>query len=125
MSSSFDFDAPDRFTAGTVGPAGQRIFYLQVAGDGLVVSLRLEKQQGAALADYLAGILEDLPAVAPTEVPTDLDLVEPVVAEWVVGSLGVAWEETTDRVMLVAEELVVVADGEDDDEEPDDDVDDE
>ena len=47
-----------------------------------VASLRLEKQQVAALAEYLGGLLADLPAPAG-ELPTDLSLIEPVVAEWV------------------------------------------
>ena len=104
MSSSFEMH-PDRFVAGTVGPAGDRVFYLQATEDVNVVSLRLEKQQVAALAEYLAGILADLPA--PEElVVSDADLVEPVIAEWVVGSLAVAYEESEDRVLIVAEELV-------------------
>jgi uncharacterized repeat protein (TIGR03847 family) len=120
--NSFDLEALDHFTAGTVGDPGQRVFYLQARGEGVVVSLRCEKQQVAALADYLAGILDDLPTVEPHDVPTDLDLIEPVVAEWIVGSLGVAWDETADRVVLVAEEVVVSESGDDED---DDDVDDE
>lgn len=102
--SSFELH-PDRFVAGTVGPAGARIFYLQAAAGDDVVSLRLEKQQVAALAEYLAGILADLPA--PDElVVADADLVEPVISEWVVGSLAVAYDEASDRVLIVAEELL-------------------
>jgi uncharacterized repeat protein (TIGR03847 family) len=120
VSASFDLPAPDFFTAGTVGPPGHRVFYLQARGDGLVVSLRLEKQQVAALADYLAGMLDDLPAFDDDDVPTDLDLVEPVVAEWVVGQLGVAWDEQADRVVLVAEEAVPES-GDDENENDEDD----
>ena len=61
MSTSFDFDEPDHFTVGTVGEPGHRIFFLQAAQSGSVATLRLEKQQVAALAEYLAGILADLP----------------------------------------------------------------
>jgi len=105
VSTSFQFDAPDRFTAGTVGEPGHRVFYLQAAEHGEVATLRLEKQQVAALAEYLAGILADLPDAQ--DEPDDVDLVEPVVAEWVVGSLAVAYEEAADRILLVAEELLV------------------
>lgn len=105
MTSSFDFDAPDHVTAGAVGPPGQRVFYLQARQQGEVVSLRLEKQQVAALCEYLAGILNDL-ATVTEDVPTDLDLIEPVVAEWVTGALAVAYEEADDRILLVAEEFV-------------------
>lgn len=103
MSSSFDLH-PDRFTAGAIGPPGQRVFYLQAVDGDRVVTLRLEKQQVAALAEYLAGILTDLPP-AGGSVPAP-ELVEPVLEEWVVGSLGIAYEETDDRILVVAEELL-------------------
>ncbi|MGH3849761.1 MAG: DUF3090 family protein, partial [Pseudonocardiaceae bacterium] len=57
MSSSFDLDEVDHFTAGTVGPPGQRVFFLQIGGQGILVSLRLEKSQVAALATYLSAML--------------------------------------------------------------------
>jgi len=123
VTSSFDFDAPDHVTAGAVGPPGQRVFYLQARQDGEVVSLRLEKQQVAALCEYLAGILNDLATVTDT-VPTDLALIEPVVAEWVTGALAVAYEEADDRILLVAEEFIPEAESDDDDDDPDDEDDD-
>ncbi len=104
--ASFEVADPMVFTTGTVGPPGQRVFYLQAQGDGIVVTLKAEKQQVGALADYLAGLLADLPTVEHDAVPTLLDLVEPVVPEWVVGTLGVAWDDTNDRMVLVAEELL-------------------
>jgi uncharacterized repeat protein (TIGR03847 family) len=116
VSTAFDFAEPDHVTAGAVGPPGQRVFYLQARQAGEVVSLRLEKQQVAALCDYLAGILADLAPVTE-ELPTELDLIEPVLAEWVVGALAVAYEEADDRIVLVAEELVPEADDEDDEDE--------
>jgi uncharacterized repeat protein (TIGR03847 family) len=120
MSSSFELPDVDRFTAGTVGPPGQRVFYLQGVAGAQVVTLRLEKVQVAALAEYLADLLSDLPAPRPEEVPDDLELVEPVVAEWVVGSLGVAVDERNDRLVLQAEEAVAADEdesGDDDDDE--------
>jgi uncharacterized repeat protein (TIGR03847 family) len=104
--ASFDVSQPIVFTAGTVGPPGKRVFYLQAQGDGLVVTLKCEKGQVGALADYLAGLLADLPTVEEGSVPTLLDLVEPVVPEWSVGTLAVAWDDTNDRMVLVAEELL-------------------
>ena len=104
MSESFDITDVDHLTAGTVGEPGKRVFYLQAASGGQVVSLRLEKSQVAALSAYLSTMLADLPP--PGDLPVDMALVEPVVAEWVVGSLGVSYDEEADRVVLVAEELV-------------------
>ena len=105
MSSSFEIPDVDHLTAGAIGPPGQRIFYLQAGQGSQVVSLRLEKSQVAALVAYLAGMLADMPP--PGDVPsTGMDLIEPVVAEWVVASLGVTYDEEADRVVIMAEELV-------------------
>ncbi|MDP8936852.1 MAG: DUF3090 domain-containing protein [Actinomycetota bacterium] len=104
MSESFDITDVDHLTTGTVGEPGKRVFYLQVGSGGQVVSLRLEKTQVAALSAYLTAMLADLPP--PGDLTADMGLVEPVVAEWVVGSLGVSYDEDADRIVLVAEELV-------------------
>ncbi len=108
MAQSFEITDPMVFTAGTVGEPGHRVFYLQARDEGVVVTLRCEKQQVGALADYLEGLLADLPTPDASQVPTLLDLVEPVVEEWSVGTLAVAWDESADRMVLVAEELVIV-----------------
>ena len=105
-NASFELDAPVVFTAGTIGEPGHRVFYLQAQGDGVVVSFKLEKQQVGALAEYLSGLLADLPTVDEANVPTLLDLVDPIVSEWTVGTLAVAWDEVNDRMVLVAEELL-------------------
>ena len=105
MSSSFDFPDPDLFTAGAVGEPGHRVFFLQARQGGAVASLQLEKQQVAALGEYLAGILADLPDAE--DVPEHADLLEPAIEEWVVRHLAVAYEEADDRILLVAEELGV------------------
>ena len=54
LDRSFDLPDVDSFTAGTVGPAGQRTFFLQAVAGPQIVTLKVEKQQVAALADYLA-----------------------------------------------------------------------
>ena len=104
--SDFDLLEPDRFTAGAVGQPGFRVFFLQAVEGTQVVSLRLEKQQVGALGQYLQGVLSDLPVVPPEALPTALDLVEPVVAEWIVGTLAVAYDGAEDRVVLQADEMV-------------------
>jgi uncharacterized repeat protein (TIGR03847 family) len=116
MAASFDFEAPDFFTTGTVGVPGRRTFYLQAREAGSVVTLKLEKEQIRALAEYLAKLLNGLPK--PGALPSDMALLEPVSEAWVVGSLGVAYDETIDRILIVAEELS--EEGDDDEEEDDD-----
>ena len=47
MAPSFDFEAPDFFTTGTVGVPGRRTFYLQAREAGSVVTLKLERSRYA------------------------------------------------------------------------------
>lgn len=104
MSESFELDQPNLFTAGAVGQPGKRTFFLQAAEPGQVVSVKCEKEQVGVLAEYLGQVLEDLPAVTEP-VSGELDLVEPAVPEWVAGTMGVAYDESSDRVVLLIEEL--------------------
>lgn len=108
MSESMSFEMTDvtRFTTGTVGPKGQRTFYLQVANSEQNLSLKLEKQQVHALAEYLDTMMVDLPSPLPEEMPIDLELADPVIAEWIVASMGVAYSESQAAIILWAEELV-------------------
>ena len=124
MSSSFDLPSVDRITVGTVGEPGQRTFFLQAREDSLVVSLKVEKGQVAALAERLGHLLRENPASSPIPEPAELDLEEPTLAEFVVGSLGLSFSTDDDRVVIVCEELVPAEPDEDDD-ELDDDADDE
>ena len=105
LDRSFDLPDVDSFTAGTVGPAGQRTFFLQAVAGPQIVTLKVEKQQVAALADYLADMLEDLPEPSITSMPGDLGLATPIDPEWSVASMGVAYVESRDRVALWAEQL--------------------
>src|SRR4051812_21928083 len=99
--SSFDLPSPDVFTAGTVGEPGARVFYLQVRDDQLVISIRCEKQQVAALADYFDGLLDDLEPAPFATVAGDLQF-QPAAQElWTVGPIGVAYDEPADRIVVV------------------------
>jgi uncharacterized repeat protein (TIGR03847 family) len=102
MSESFEMLAPDYFTTGAVGPPGQRVFYLQGREARRVVTLKVEKEQISALADYVAGLLAKLPEAGT--VSTDLPLLEPVEPAWAVGALGLGYDESSDRLVVVANE---------------------
>lgn len=107
MNPSFDLPNPDVFTAGAIGEPGKRVFYLQVRDDALTVTLKCEKQQVAALAEYFDGLLDDLEP-APYGIATgNLSLLEPANPIWTVGSIGVAYDESADRIVVVLEELQV------------------
>jgi len=114
MSESFDFRELDFLTVGTLGPKGQREFYLQARAEGQLVSLKVEKQQVAALADYLGQVLDDLPDAELGPAPDDLGLREPVVAAFTVGSLGIAYAQDIDRLIVMAEEAPETDDDDED-----------
>ncbi len=112
MSQSFDLQSPDLFTAGAVGPSGQRVFYLQARESGSLVTLKTEKEHVRGLAEYLEGVLAKTP-VASEEVPGNLALLEPIDPAWSVGAIGVGYDEAEDRIVVVVNELM----GEDESEE--------
>jgi len=104
VSESVELPAPDHFTAGTVGPPGQRTFFLQARDEATLLTLKVEKEQVAALAEYLAGLLARMPVDA-AEVPQDLDLVEPIEPAWAVASIAVGYDNGSDRILVVANEV--------------------
>jgi uncharacterized repeat protein (TIGR03847 family) len=121
MSASFDLDEVDSFVCAAIGQPGERVFYLQATSNSIAISLKLEKLQVGLLADYLERLIEtqDLPDGPPTVAG---DLVQPVIPEWVVGSMMVAINEASGRVIVIAQELTEVDDDDEDDdfiEDPD------
>ena len=83
----YEYDPPDRFVAGTVGQPGERTFFLQASGNGTVVSVALEKQQVAVLAERIDDLLDEVvrrsggeapvPALAPVELVDGVDHRDP------------------------------------------------
>jgi uncharacterized repeat protein (TIGR03847 family) len=104
VSEGYDLPTPDRFTVGTVGPVGQRLFLLQCRQGPLLLTLKIEKQQVSVLADYLAQIVRD--QKRPEHLPDDLSVEEPSEPAWTIGTLGVSYDNINDRVVIVIEELV-------------------
>ena len=70
-----------------------------------MLTLKLEKNQVAVLASYLARIVRELGR--PGSLPEDLDLQfdEDDEPDWVVGTIGVSYDEAADRLVVVAQEL--------------------
>ena len=106
----YAYDPPERFVAGTVGQPGDRTFYLQAGASGRTTSVALEKVQVKVLADRLEELLEtvrrttdtDVPVAAPRELEDTAPLDAPVEEEFRVGSLGLAWDGDTERVVIEA-----------------------
>jgi uncharacterized repeat protein (TIGR03847 family) len=106
----FRFDDPERFVAGTVGQPGDRTFYLQASDRGRVSSVSLEKVQVAALAERVEEMLDELrrrgddeiPAQAPVELEDVAPLETPILEDFRVGTLALAWDPEARRVVVEA-----------------------
>jgi uncharacterized repeat protein (TIGR03847 family) len=105
MNDSHHFDGPARFAVGASGEPGQRLFYLQAQGELAEVSVKCEKQQAGALAEYLEGILADLPDDDPAP-PAMTHANPPGDIEWTAGVMAVAYDESNDRIVVMIEELL-------------------
>jgi uncharacterized repeat protein (TIGR03847 family) len=102
VNGELDFTAPDRFSADALGPVGQRVFLVHVAQAGTALTVKVEKQQVAVLAGYLSRLVGQLGR--PGHLPEDLDFDAGVEPDWVVGTIGVSYDEDTDRLVVVLEE---------------------
>ncbi len=107
MSDSYDFRHTSRFTVGTVGEPGDRTFFLQIGDPYDTVSLKMEKGQVQALAQFFGRLLDDLPA--PAEPATAAAFMEPPFPDWTVGQIAVGIDDSISdtHLLVVVEELVI------------------
>jgi uncharacterized repeat protein (TIGR03847 family) len=104
MSRQFYFfDQPRRFVVGTVGQPGERVFFLQAADEGRVISVALEKSQVLVLAERMEQLLDEV-SVADGPQPVEPDtapLENPIDEEFRVAAMGLAYD--TDSGLIVIE----------------------
>ncbi len=104
------FDPPERFVAGTVGPPGQRTFFLQAREGARVTTVALEKQQVSVLAERIDELLDELirsgegestiPAVSPVALDDSDPLEQPIVEEFRAGTMTLAWDVADERIVV-------------------------
>ena len=104
------FDPPERFVAGTVGPPGQRTFFLQARTGPRVTSVALEKQQVLVLAERIDELLDELlsaqqvespiPAIPPVALEDNDPLEQPIVEEFRAGTMTLSWDSADERVVV-------------------------
>jgi uncharacterized repeat protein (TIGR03847 family) len=112
----YGFDWPDRVVVGTIGPPGSRSFYLQARTAARVVSVSLEKEQSAQLAEKIDEILDALmatqgnpssvPATSPPELVDNDPLDQPVEPEFRTGAIGLGWDPSTSQIVIEAYPIV-------------------
>ncbi len=111
----YAYDPPERFIAGTVGEPGERTFYLQAVAGGRMTSVVLEKAQVSQLAARLDELLDEvlrrtggavsIPATAPDALADDGPLEQPLMEDFRVGAIALAWDGDSERVIIEAQEL--------------------
>lgn len=113
------YDSPDRFVTGTVGPPGDRTFFLQAREGDRLTSVALEKEQVAVLGERLRELLSRV-AEGPGNRPQIVDVVaghsqhdadepddtapldQPIEEEFRVGTMTLAWDDETQAVVVEA-----------------------
>ncbi len=109
----YDFDPVSRIAIGAIGQPGQREFFLQARTGLRTVTLKIEKQQVQALAIGIMQLLEQVGDVLP-QLRADLvdlnnprmSLEEPIYPAFVIGQIGLGYDQARDLVILVVQELV-------------------
>ena len=110
MAVVHGFDPPERFVTGTVGEPGQRTFFLQARSGSHLVTVALEKQQVAALAERIDELLDEVmaaqggaptvPAVAPLDLEDGEPLEQPIEEEFRAGTMTLSWDPADARVVI-------------------------
>jgi uncharacterized repeat protein (TIGR03847 family) len=113
-----EFVWPDRVVIGTVGRPGDRTFYLQVRTRAEIMSVSLEKEQSALLAEKIDEILDELmvnegnpfsvPATTPVELVDNEPLEQPVEEKFRAGTMSLGWDPATVQIVVEAFPVVEV-----------------
>jgi uncharacterized repeat protein (TIGR03847 family) len=111
--TDLDLRDVDFITIGTIGPKGKRVFHLQAGQGNQIVSFTIEKEQAWALAEAIRQFIDDIDernnTVTEVEMAAlDMDLREPIQPLFRVAQMGLAYEEDTQRIILIAQEMAAV-----------------
>ena len=111
MTRTIDLNPVSAITVGTVGQPGQRVFYMQARRGPTTITIETEKEQVRALALGVHQFLEELTQRFPDRIDLDtvpqseLNLSQPVEAEFKVGQMGLGYDSDQDLVVVVAQSL--------------------
>ena len=103
--SLIEYDPPERFVVGTVGPPGSRTFFIQASDAQRRTQVAVEKIHVTVLAERLEQLLDTLggPAGAVAAAVSAADnapLDTPITQEYRVTALALAWDEEQQRVTI-------------------------
>ncbi len=106
----YEFTQPDRFIAGTVGEPGERAFYLQIRSSTRLLSVAVEKAQVQAISERLEIMISEIRKSTPLMIieklpKDDAPLESPIDAEFQIGAMSLAWDESTQLISIQLFEL--------------------
>lgn len=104
--TTIDFDPPTRCVVGTVGPPGERVFFVQVQGDSRAAAVSMEKFHVTTLADRINDVLDRVAGSAASEAAASLvadndPLDTPIEEDFRVSTVRLLWD--ADRGTVVVE----------------------
>ena len=105
MSTYFESDDVDAFTTAAIGEPGSRTFYLQIRSQGRHITMKCEKQQVAALSQYIRQLLADAPDVKERPLDDAMQMSTPTDVEFVVGTVGIAYDPRSDQMVIQIDEM--------------------
>ena len=121
MPETSDIKPVSHITADAIGPAGQRVFYLQAHKDERTITMVTEKFQIQSLAigieQFLAEIQEKFPDLEEASHDYHEDAMHihpPVDPVYRVGELALGYDVESDLVILVTKEIITEEQTEDD-----------
>jgi uncharacterized repeat protein (TIGR03847 family) len=123
-----EFDPVDSIAAGAVGEPGQRAFYIQAEKDGQVLSVLVEKQQVAMLAERVRMLLDQVEAQFPGEGEDAAASLAPEAGEirgdpvplFRALAIGIGFDPSRRLVVLELHERPIADEDEEDDEDDED-----
>ena len=113
VARSIDLDPIDGIGVGTIGPPGRRQFFLRASNANETVILYCEKFHVQGLVVRIRQLLEAQGLGSPPEA-VQAPPAEPGEPEWVVGQLGLGYQESKRLFVIVARQA-----SESEDEDPD------
>lgn len=102
-----ELSAPDHITADFVGEPGQRTFYVQARESEQTVSVLVEKQQVAGVAQLLGRLLGEVNASPPAVWDiAAMRLEQPLTPRWRAGAVAVGLEPELGRFVIELTEFL-------------------
>lgn len=102
-----EINQADFITIDTIGPPGERTFYLQATQDELVISIIIEKEQAAALAIAISSALDQVSEPFQEPDISTMGLLHPVDPIFRAGKLEMGYNPDRNVFVISVEELAL------------------